>query len=348
MTEFRRIGAGFCGSVWSLSVAGDPLPGHAFKREDGGSWRSLANDFEMHNRVLGSLRQLANLKAAGLLQIQVPQCFRFITANDGWWIESLGKFPQEYSPCNIIQSERIPHVGQHIRELLIDMFCPPSLVAEIKASSANKDCLIRPYLGRRRVVQENPQPSGFKAFSLRNFPLHLDRMELLGISSGDTEFYAKTMAEALAMMHWCGEIDANDVEFVLAPSSELSAPKCRSVISNVLGGHTMWLLDFDCCKTMSMDEKGVDQAVSAFFRNDPYYPRPGSSPHLWEAFRQEYLETSSDIIGNRQVQDKDWRRTLSRAFIEGIEQTTTKGLISESLLLYESEYQVKFGLTKKD
>jgi hypothetical protein len=27
---------------------------------------------------------------------------------------------------------------------------------------------------------------------------------------------------------------------------------------------------------MGMDEKGIEQACVVFFRNDPYYPRPGT------------------------------------------------------------------------
>ena len=61
------------------------------------------------------------------------------------------------------------------------------------------------------------------------------------------------MASALAMMHWLGQIDGNDIEFVLA------APNPDS------WDHTcMWIFDFDCCKRMSMDIHRVNQAVAAF------------------------------------------------------------------------------------
>lgn len=287
----------------------------------------------MHNIVLRSLRQLTDLKTIGirpllepssLLQIQVPQCHRFITADDdAWWARNLGNFPDGYSPCNVIHSERIPPMHQDTREILIERYCPKELVEEIKASDANRDSLVRPYLGRRRVVSKDFRPSRFKAFSLRNFPLHLDQMEELGISDTDMQLYAKIMAEALAMMHWYGEIDANDVEFVLAPSSSSSNP----VITNVLGPHVMWILDFDCCRKMSMDERGIEQAVTAFLRNDPFYPRPGGRGYsqqspLWRAFRDRYLQTSSVIIrSSSQVQDTDERIRLPRLFIERIEQT---------------------------
>lgn len=38
----------------------------------------------------------------------------------------------------------------------------------------------------------------------------------------DLHRYARAMAEALAYMHWCVGIDANDVEFVLAPDRAIA------------------------------------------------------------------------------------------------------------------------------
>ncbi|KAI9761002.1 MAG: hypothetical protein M1840_002156 [Geoglossum simile] len=314
MSKLRRIGAGFCGTVWAAPTQNDSP---ALKREDGGPGRSLLNDFEMHNRILKSLYQLAELKATNLpLYIQVPQCYRFIEARDQeWWDKNLSSFPQGYSPCNIILSECIQPLPQNIRELLIDQYCPAPLIPEIKASDTNQDCLIRPYLGRRRIAPGGRgRPSRFQVFSLRNFPLHVDQMEQLGIGA-DTNKYAETMAEALAMMHWYGEMDANDVEFVLAPPRNGT----RYRLSNVLGDHTMWLLDFDCCRRMSMDEKGVDQAVTAFFRNDPFYPRPYQP--LWKEFRDRYLQTSSEIISG---DHGDKRKRLPEMFIEKTEEIQQK------------------------
>jgi hypothetical protein len=43
------------------------------------------------------------------------------------------------------------------------------------------------------------------------------------------------MAEALAMIHWYGEMDANDVEFILTPPHNGTQHR----LSNVLGDHTM-------------------------------------------------------------------------------------------------------------
>lgn len=178
MSELRRIGAGFCGTVWA------PTEGVsiALKREDGGPGRSLLNDFVMHQRVLKSLTQLTELKSTNLPLVQVPHCHRYIEADDQeWWGKNLTRFPQGYSPCNILHSERIPPFSRNIREFIIDKYCPISLATEIKASDTNQDCLVRPYLGRQRWAPKAERQSRFKCFSLRNFPLHIDQMEQLGI-----------------------------------------------------------------------------------------------------------------------------------------------------------------------
>lgn len=307
---FCLIGSGFCGSVWAPVGEENSF---ALKREDGGPGRSLANDHDMHRRILTSLDQLNRKPPASLSQqVQVPRCFHFIDAgNTAWWSENLLRFPKGYSPCNILQSERIPPLSLLIRERLIAKYCPMALIDEIKASVSNKSCLVRPYLGRRRHGAQRPKR--FEAFSLKNFPLHLDQMEQLDLNVAS---YAEIMADALAMMHWYGEIDANDVEFVLAPPRNSTHPT-----SSFLGEHTMWMLDFDCCRPMSMDDQGISQAATAFFRNDPFYPRPsadGSSDQaLWNVFRLRYLQTSSHILT-----DDAQRLPLPKAFINKIEENT--------------------------
>lgn len=81
------------------------------------------------------------------------------------------------------------------------------------------------------------------------------------------------MAETLAMMHWIGEMDGNDIEFVLAPptqdfspneSTATSPPPGPRVESDALGCHSMWVLDFDLCRRMTMDSNSVEQAAAAF------------------------------------------------------------------------------------
>ncbi|KAK3669285.1 hypothetical protein LTR78_010823 [Recurvomyces mirabilis] len=99
------------------------------------------------------------------------------------------------------------------------------------------------------------------------------------------------MADALAVIYWHAKVDANDVEFVLAPAG--THPASAAWSSGVLGEHTMWVLDFDCCGVMTQDEEGVEKAARAFYRNDPYFPRPVGEDDevgraLWELFKHMF------------------------------------------------------------
>lgn len=319
--ELRRIGSGFCGTVWSSQELGKTS---AFKREDGGPGRSLANDFEMHRRVLSAVEELMTLTAMSKNAhtcpiVQVPCCYRYLRADDPWWNVNIRRFPEGYSPSNTIESERIQPLCLSARERIIDKYCPKGLAEEIKNSHANRDCLVRPYLGRRRLVRTSNRPQGsrFSAFSLRNYPMHVDQLEELGLP---IDTYAEIMADALASMHWIAEFDANDIEFVLAPvrnHQDHRQDDC-SIQSTILGNHTVWLLDFDCCRKMSMNKEGVEQAVTAFIRNDPFYPRPGlecsQNRNLWDLFAHRYLETSLGIL-----EASDKRSGLPKLFIDSVE-----------------------------
>lgn len=306
---FRRLGAGHCGSVWTPDSQAHIQHGDAFKREDGGPGRSLRNDFEMHRRLIEAMDQFRTITGKQP-RISIPQCKEFITPEEEWWQGNLRCFPTTYMPCNTLRSERIPAFGEITREKLINEYCPASLVSEIKSSVVNRDCMIRPYLGRRR---HGFRQSKLKVFSLRNFLLHVDQMEEIGIPETNMIIYAQIMAETLAIMHWLARMDANDVEFVLAPQRTGSSISGSSAaISNILGDHTIWVLDFDCCKPLSFDTEGVRQAITAFMRNDPFYPRPTSCPALWSSFRGKYLETSTRIL-------IDTFADLPVKFINGIE-----------------------------
>jgi hypothetical protein len=126
------------------------------------------------------------------------------------------------------------------------------------------------------------------------------------------------MADALAFLYWTAKVDANDIEFVLArprQSRDLSMGNADSSVAagpgigvrpffcKTFGKHEMWILDFDCCREMAMDEEGVKRAAQCFWRNDPFYPRPCSASGLddgdrrrWELFSARLLETSRGIL----------------------------------------------------
>ena len=92
---YRRIGQGFCGTVWAASTTGN-----AVKREDGGPGRSLHNDFVMYRRILDSFSAApasssctttttaSTTTSAYTPRARVPQCHRYIPAGDTtWWTE---------------------------------------------------------------------------------------------------------------------------------------------------------------------------------------------------------------------------------------------------------------------
>lgn len=205
----------------------------------------------MHQRVLQSISSISQPL------IQIPLCHRYLSSSDAWWDENAPRFPPGYQPCNAIQAERIPPIATQVQDMLIDRYCPAPLRQEIKLSDQNRDCLVRPYLRRRRVLADSCRPRPKAFFSLRNYPLHLDQMEELRISVAVIEHYARAMAEALAVMHWGAGVDGSDVEFVLA------APPGRASIradnDSILGSHAVWILDFDLCRDMSMNGQGFNR-----------------------------------------------------------------------------------------
>lgn len=85
---------------------------------------------------------------------------------------------------------------------------------------------------------------------------------------------------------------------MLAPPRNPDSAQFQSLL---LGDHSLWILDFDRCCDIALSEEGVEQDCAAFFRNDPYYPRPGrgnsKDQRLWEMFRERFLEVSKGIFG---------------------------------------------------
>ncbi|KIW62799.1 hypothetical protein PV04_10930 [Phialophora macrospora] len=289
LTKFRRIGQGFCGSVWAAE--GGTM---AMKREDGGPGRSLLNDYNMHKLIL----ETALLRK---VSVCVPRWPDFVKNNDSWWDANLAGFPAGYTTCNILCAERIPPLPQEVRHRLIDRYCPPASVAIIKANDADRDCLVRPYLGRRKIQNEARRGKNF--FSLRNYPLHLNQAEDLKLPILE---YAYAMAEILATMHWSAKIDANDIEFVLGGVQTQTEIARNNYTHSILGTHSLWVLDFDCCKALTMDDAGIEQAARAFLRNDPYFPRPSNSAQssdgaLWIEFQTRYLECSQSLLAGHGV-----------------------------------------------
>lgn len=164
----------------------------------------------------------------------------------------------------------------------------------------NKGCFLRLYIGASSY-QIGTQ------FPLRNFPLSLDKMESLSLDVGQ---YAEAVAERLAILHWGAGIDARDMEFVLGGSRAEEERERSSV--------WVWVLDFNQCGGIEMDERGVEMAAMAFWDNDLYFPCPNmmeeKDMQLWEFFRERYFEISERIVNGEDKEVNDLRRSFLRGW----------------------------------
>jgi hypothetical protein len=114
----------------------------------------------------------------------------------------------------------------------------------------------------------------------------------------------KILAEALAHCYWKAEVDANDVEFVLAPPTARKYVYLKPTPTfRVLGEKlTKWMLDFGSVRHITQDVDGIAQAARAFWRSDPYFPRhyfngqTDFDRKLWKLFLNHFLQASKDSL----------------------------------------------------
>jgi Zinc finger protein len=320
----RTIGYGGCGIIFEQAGRSDVIK-KALKTVDD----DLYNDYLSHMIIEKSFDDLAE---TFLALPCLPRPHHFVSARDStWWDTNIHRFPRKNATHdNLLFAERIPPVPAIVRNGLIDEYClNEPLKEQAKADPANHDCLIRVYLGRKRETRTSGAPRQ-SWFALRNFKMDLLRLQDLGI---DPTSFALSVAAALAGMHWHSNINARDVEFVLGGCplethhlkpkvADLEIKEPASTIKP--DGETgkavrLWLLDFNQCRKISMDQDGVDEAVDAFYVNDPYYPRPNIDKGLWDVFREEYLTSSSRIVGGTEYQ------ALPALFIAGVLKRLNRG-----------------------
>jgi hypothetical protein len=291
--------------------------------------RELLNDAKMHQKVCAASEGMESCRVPDFIEIIHP-------TNDHWWQAKGSLIPEselqvarsrERTP--ILASERIWAFPLVVRDALITTFCSDlNLQEQARADKKNRDCLVRIYLGaRNHMGQFNTSTT----FSLRNFPLSLEKMEVLSL---DKLQLSSSIAEALATLHWGAKMDARDVEFVLGMAPRNGVEQ-RNIGKQAVCG---WVLDFNQCADISMDENGCVKAAEAFWDNDPYYPRPGCSTSsetsnsiqssksdgtsttagtvtdeaLWEFFQARYLKFSGRIMKKAGV--KEWQ-ALPEIFI---------------------------------
>ncbi|KAF2848261.1 hypothetical protein T440DRAFT_536958 [Plenodomus tracheiphilus IPT5] len=350
-SEFRSIGAGTCGRVFQVPGTVDIFKVAIYP---GQITDQLWNDYITHIKVSKIFEEIGRDK----LQVRVPMHKYFVGQDDStWWNENLARFPKQLvdAPSNVLCAERILPLAKPIREALIDLYCPADARAIFKADRPNKDCLIRLYMGARR----RPLKSKFTGFQLRNFPLFLDQMEDLELDIAD---FASSIGEALAMMHWACHLDANDVEFVLGSAPEytaepaliltkpLSIQQVSSMKPNTSTWNAhladfkrrtthIWMLDFNRCAEFQPGQSGLQQLVHAFFRNDPYFPKPLAAlvrdQQLWTCFRKSYEHTSDLCFQS----DKSEARhsQLPKRFVEMVVEEQRSRLEKQKAMMPEDQ-----------
>ncbi|KAM0519971.1 hypothetical protein ACHAPE_003243 [Trichoderma viride] len=323
---YRKIGAGACGAIFAL----DRQPA-AFKLANADQ-ESLWNDFYMHKLIAENFRKWESSKWA-YADVKVPECYYFVPKDDHLYFDknpSLTEAAKETCnlPTSILVSERIQPLPKPTRDLLIEKYCPPQVKHMALNDVANKDCLVRPYLGSLKGRQG-------RFFSLRNFKMHLEQMAELQL---DIKELAGKMASAMAVMHWAAKTDVRDIEFVLGSSSlkaqvKMSAEHYLNLPGPVYTGPPsrvpedffvrttdLWLLDFNQVRQISMDEAGVAMAVEAIKLNDPYIPKPLQESEIekqaWNEFVKQYLVSAHDIL--REEPNYTELSELPAMFINGV------------------------------
>ncbi|KAK4452233.1 zinc finger protein-domain-containing protein [Podospora aff. communis PSN243] len=321
---FRKIGAGACGAIF----AQDEQP-YVFKLAKSPDPTEVWNDYVKHDTIARAFQQ------HNFNDVTIPACHFFVPSDrHSFWVKQKPLLDAARDVCNLptaaLVTERIPPLPHKARELLINKYCSPSIQDAARVDLANRDCLVRPYLGygRGKVRQI--------LFSLRNFKLHLNYMVGLQL---ETEDLARRMAKTLAVMHWGAKTDVRDVEFVLGSSTTKRAPKkpfsardfppCGYTgpptdnIGDFFCRETkLFVLDFNRVRDITMDDEGVAMAVEAWRLNDPYYPKPfresNAEEIIWEAFVSSYLATSEQVLRNDLEGCDDMVLGLPQKFIMGI------------------------------
>lgn len=331
-TAFRKIGAGACGVVFaqdgkSLVIKLAKSPDHA----------ELWNDFQMHEEIAREFHRYL------IGEVRVPECYFFVpSGRESFWDKQSGLLEAAKGVCNLptaaLFTERIRPLPSRTRELLIDRYCAPSIKDTARADAANRDCLVRVYLGSMQGK------IGGMFFSLRNFKLHLNHMVDLAL---DTEALARRMGSALAVLHWGAKTDARDVEFVLGSSTKktiaakpistkdlkpftYTGPSTDQIEDFFCRMTELFVLDFNQVRTITMDDEGVAMAVEAWRLNDPYYPKPlrqtAAERHVWKAFVISYLAASQAVMSLQGCQGI--ALALPRKFILGITEVEREKILS--------------------
>lgn len=161
---YNKIGAGSCGVIISHDGKAAVL-----KLAKAGYRDELWNDYVQHDAIA------SYFPSDRIEDVKIPACKFHVPASKSEFFAKhpgLGKAAERECefPTSVLVTERIWPLPKPTREMLIEKFCAPRLRKAAKADPANKDCLVRVYLGsmQGRIIP--------MFFSLRNFKLHLNQM----------------------------------------------------------------------------------------------------------------------------------------------------------------------------
>ncbi|KAI1443995.1 hypothetical protein F5Y02DRAFT_419510 [Annulohypoxylon stygium] len=314
---FRKIGEGGCSAVFTQE--GEPLVIKISKKSKFGEW----NDYAMHTIIYEEIRRHD-------VDVLVPKCYFFVPADDAEFFQKnqdLIRAARDVCdiPTDMLVSERIPSLDEDTKNALINQYCAPRLRMRELSDPRNDHCLVKIYLGS---VEGK---TGERPFSLRNFELHLNQMEEVGL---DVDRIASAVGQALAVLHWAANVDGWGVQFVLGGSSNpvplsyleieemvpstYTGPKSRVIEHFFRGKCMLWMLNFDQVQPITMDVAGVSRAVDAAVFGDIFLPKRYSRSPLekraWDKFRDQYVETSNFIL---QYEDKKIQQ-LPHGFLDRI------------------------------
>ncbi|RYP23168.1 hypothetical protein DL765_001253 [Monosporascus sp. GIB2] len=317
--SYKKIGAGACGAVFAQE--GKSFALKLAKSTDSDLW----NDYLMHLLIFEKIKRRE-------IEIKVPECYFFVPKEDPEYFQvhqTLCEAAQDvcHVPTDILVTERIIPFPEVTRKLLIEKYCAGRIKQRALTDPANKDCLVRVYLGSLQGK------SGGMFFSLRNFKLHLNQMVELQL---DVEGMASQMGKSLAVMHWAARTDARDVEFALGSLTEKSITDYDEVLKMKPRTFTgpesrrnedffhrkieLWLLDFNQVRTITLDKAGVAQVVEAMTINDPYFPKPlQDNPvarRVWNRFAASYLEVAAVVLKEQDPTVQELPRTVLQRLVE--------------------------------
>ncbi|KAK5166078.1 uncharacterized protein LTR77_008339 [Saxophila tyrrhenica] len=335
MEKHREIGTGSIGKVFEFT--GTSMYFKLQLTDSQETREKLANNYKLQLKIGEAFDRIAKISKMEL-GVQVPRAHWIATPDDkSFWEPNLDRFEwsKEFpkQSRDVLCMERIFPMPQPVRSAIIDYFCQWEIRQAAKDDLANRDCMVQPFLGRKR---HGNQGSKLKSFSLRNFKLHINDLQKLGLAPTE---WAEAMAEGMAILHCSAMVDGNDIEFVIGSSptpqqSVRHAPRYADVQKLEAGESTfklatssgqdfrhrinsLWLLDFDACKDIPMDQSGVDAALAAFLQLYQC-PRPHTDDsrleEMWKAFAVRYRAVASTC----------GQREFGRRFLEAVEAAVEK------------------------